>query len=49
MRKLTQSIIEYTMLVLAISAAIVVMTNYIKNAMDGRFVEITKEFNDSQR
>lgn len=44
-----QNIIEYTMLVLAVSAAVTVMVKYIENAVNARFTEIRKELNESER
>jgi Flp pilus assembly pilin Flp len=44
-----QNIVEYTMLVLAISAAATVMIKYVQNAINARFVEIRREMNESQR
>ena len=49
MRKKAQSFIEYTLLVLAVSAAILAMSKYVQRAMNYRFATVRQEFNDAQR
>lgn len=49
MKRKAQNIIEYTMIILAVSAAVTVMVKYIENAVNARFTEIRKELNESER
>ena len=49
MKKRAQSIVEYTMLILATSAAIAIMVTYMKRAVNKRLSQVRQELNESHR
>ena len=49
MKRKVQSIVEYTMLVVLISAAIAAMASYLQRAVNSRFKQVREEMNESQR
>lgn len=48
-RSKAQSIVEYVILSLAVSSAVMVMSVYVKRAMYSKFADIRQELNESQR
>ena len=49
MKNKAQSIVEYTMLVVVISAAVAAMASYLQRAVNARFKQVRQELNESQR
>lgn len=48
-KKRAQSILEYTLLITVIAAALVTMQRYVRNALNARLKQVQEELNVSSR